>query len=73
MNYLDKEKKKINDQDILEREKINKGVVRFISITFTLAMLAYTVHMCLQKNNYYHGVILNPKNIEESVENTHHK
>ena len=73
VNYLKKENEKITDQDILEREKVNKVIVRFVSITITLAMILYTAHVCLQKNNYYHGTIDNPKKVEESIENKHTK
>ncbi len=73
MNYMKKEQEKITDQEIIEREKINKGVIRFVSITITLAMIAYTAYMCLQKDNPYHGEIENPKKVEESVEETHSK
>ncbi len=73
MNYMKKEQEKITDQDMIQREKINKGVISFVSITITLAMIAYTACMCLQKKNSYHGVIDNPKKVEECVENQRSK
>jgi len=73
VNYLKKENEKITDQDILEREKVRKGVIRFTAISITLAMILYTAHICLQKDNYYHGTIDNPKKVEESIENKHTK
>ena len=67
MNFEKEEQKKITDQDKLTKQSGNKGFIRFISISISLAMIAYTTCMCLQKVNKYSNEPKNKQQIEEPV------
>ncbi len=54
-------------KDLDKDEKMRKGIVTFISITITMAMLSFFAQMYLIKENKYHGNLKNSKKIEYKV------